>query len=91
MPQRPSAKKTLKQDAKRCLRNKAVTSRLKTETRKFERAVERGDAAQASGQLNLVTKLLQQAAARGVLHENTVARRQHSLQKDLNAISAAPQ
>jgi len=91
MPHRPSARKTTKQDAKRHLRNKAVKSRLKTETRKFERAVERGDAAQASGQLSLVTRLLQKAAAKGVLPDNTAARRQQRLQKDLNTITAAPQ
>ena len=91
MPHRPSARKTLKQDAQRRLRNRAVKSRLKTETRKFERAVERGDAAQASGQLSLVTKLLQKAAAKGVLRDNTAARTQQRLQKHLNTIGAAPQ
>ena len=77
----------MRQNEKRRLRNKAVKSRLKTETRKFERAIERGDAAQASGQLTTVTKLLHKAAAKGVMHENTAARRQQSLHKHLGTIS----
>ena len=85
MPHRPSAKKRLRQDEERTLRNKAVKSRLKTETAKFEMAVERGDTAEADQQLSAVTKLLQKASVKGVISENTAARRQSRLQRKLSA------
>ncbi|MFP4176857.1 MAG: 30S ribosomal protein S20 [Candidatus Brocadiia bacterium] len=87
MPQRPSAKKSLKQNEERRKRNKSVKSRLNTETRKFERAVERGDVEEASEQLDLVTRLLHRAAGKGIMHKNTAARRQSRLQRMLNEIS----
>lgn len=87
MPQRPSAKKSLKQNAKRRNRNKSIKSRLTTETNKFERAIEREDAEEAQEQLDLVTKLLHQAASKNVIHENKAARRQSRLQKALDTIA----
>jgi len=66
------------------LRNKAVKSRIRTETREFERAIERADAEQARTQLQLLTKLLHKASAKGVLHTRTAARRQARLQKHFN-------
>lgn len=89
MPQRASAGKTLRQNKKRRLNNKSVKSRLTTETRSFERAVERGDAQQAQGQLSLLTRLLQKAVAKGVIKANTSARRQARFQKQLNTIGSA--
>ncbi len=87
MPQRPAAKKSVKRNKKREHSNKRVKSRLTTETRKFERAVEREDTEEAQEQLDLVTKLLHQAASKGVIHENKAARRQSQLQKSLDRIS----
>ncbi len=84
MPQRPSAKKALRQNKKRRTRNKAAKSRLTTETRKFERALERGEVEDARGQLKVLTKRLHKAAAKGLLHANTAARKQARLQKHLN-------
>ena len=88
MPHRASAKKTLRQSEKRRLRNRAVKSRLRTETRKFERAVERRDAEEARSQLQLLTKLVHKAGAKGVLHSRTAARRQAGLQKHFNEMIA---
>ncbi len=89
MAHRESAKKSLRQNEKHRLRNKAVKSRLTTETRRFERALERADVEQASAQLDLLTKLLHKASAKGVMHSNTAARRQSRLQKHLNELVSA--
>ncbi len=87
MPQRPSAVKSLRKNLDRRRRNRSVKSRLRTETVKFERAVERGDAEEAGKQLELVTKLLHRAAAGNAMHENTAARTLSRLQARLNALS----
>ena len=88
MPHSASAKKALRQSKTRRLLNKSVKSRLTTETRKFERAVDRGNLQEAQGQLNLLTKLLQQAASNEVIHANTAARRQARLQHQLSSINS---
>ena len=89
MPHRQCARKALRQNATRRLRNKGVKSRLGTETRKFLRAVERGNVQEAKGQLSLLTKLLQKASAKGIMHANTVARRQARLQKSFSQAETA--
>jgi len=84
VPKTRSAKKRVRQAEKKRLRNKAAKSRLKTETKKLRMAVERKDTAEAGQQLGRVTKLLHQAAAKGVIHKNKAARAQSKLQKHLN-------
>lgn len=84
MSQRASAAKSERQSKKRYQRNKSTNSRLSTETKKFKRAVERGDTEEAKGLLDRVTKLLHKAVSKGILHENTAGRRQARLQKMLN-------
>ncbi len=87
MPQRQSAVKSLRKNKESRLRNKSFKSKIHTETIKFERAVEREDSAEANAQLQIVTKLLHQAAAKGIVHDNTAARKQARLQKQLNTIN----
>ena len=87
MPHRPAARKTLRQDEKRRLRNKSVKSRLRTEENKLNRMIERGDAEGAGRQSRLLTKLLQQAAAAHVLHANRVARKQAQIDRRLHVVS----
>ncbi len=84
MPNRPAAKKSLKQNAKRRQRNKTVRSRLRTEQNKFDRMIERGDVESAAEQLSVLTKLYQQAASKNILHANRAARKQSQAQQRLN-------
>jgi small subunit ribosomal protein S20 len=81
MARRASARKSLRQNRVHRTRNRSAKTRIGTETRKFLRAVERGDAQQAKEQFGLLTKLLHKAAAKGIMHANTVARRQSTMQK----------
>ena len=91
MPHRPSALKSLRQDEKRTLRNKRVKSRLHTEQAKFARALQRGELEQARTQLNVLTRLLQRAADRKIVHPNRAARVQaHCQQRLHHAQSPAP-
>jgi small subunit ribosomal protein S20 len=88
MPHRRAALKSLRQDAKRRLRNKQVKSRLRTEQNKLDRMLERREAEPASEQLSLLIKLYQQAAAKGVIHANRAARKQSQYERRLNEIKA---
>lgn len=70
-----SAKKRIKVIETKTLRNKMVKSKLKTLIKKFEAAVSAGDKKAASEQLKVCTAELSKAAAKGILHKNTVSRK----------------
>ena len=86
MPNRPAAVKTLRRDAARNLRNKAVKTRLRTEQNKLAHMVERNDVAGAEQQVRLLTKLYQRAADRNILHANRAARKQSQFQHTLTQL-----
>ncbi|MBW3610927.1 MAG: 30S ribosomal protein S20 [Actinomycetota bacterium] len=72
------------QNEKRRLRNKAVRSELRTRTRNAITAAESGtdDAGEA---LRMAIKRTDQAAAKGVIHKNTAARRKSRLVRRVSA------
>ena len=72
-----------KQNEKANERNKAVRSELRTRTKHAEAAIEAGDDAEATTREAI--KRIDQAAAKGVLHKNTAARRKSRLMKKVNA------
>lgn len=84
-----SAKKRIKQNERNRTRNRVRKSVLKTETRKFLDAVQRGDLEQAKELHVKVTKKLDQVAAKGTLHRNTASRRKSKMARRLNAALAA--
>ena len=63
---------------------------VKTETRKLLDAIHKGDLESAQSTFSDVQKKLDQVAAKGTLHRNTVARRKSRLARRLNqAIATA--
>lgn len=88
MPNLPSAAKRVRQNEKDRARNRARKSAVKTETRKLLDAMSAGNADVARKAFTAVTKKLDQVAAKGTLHKNTVARRKSRLAKRLNAMAA---
>jgi len=87
VPNLQSAAKRARQNVRDRVRNRARKSAVKTETRKFLDAVGRGDLESAKKEFVEVTKKLDQVAAKGSLHKNTVARRKSRLAKRLNAMA----
>ncbi|NPA30416.1 MAG: 30S ribosomal protein S20 [Chloroflexi bacterium] len=88
MPNTRSAKKRLRQNEKRRLRNRWFRGRAKTFIKKSRQAIERGDAEQARYYAQLAVKALDKAAAKGILHPNNVARRKSRLLKHLRRLEA---
>lgn len=64
-------------------RNRAVRSELKTRTKRVEDAIDAGD--DATALYKDAVSRIDQAAAKGVLHKNTAARRKARLAKKVNA------
>jgi small subunit ribosomal protein S20 len=83
MPHTKSAKKSLRQDQKRRDRNRAVKKALKAELKKFQAAVQAGNADAAKTEFVAVVKKLDKAAARKVIHPNAAARKKSQLARQL--------
>ena len=86
-----SAKKRMRQNVKRRSQNRATKSMLRTLVKKVRQAVEVGDAAAAKSQLDVVAKRLDQAAAKGVIHKNAVARTKSRLAQHVAGIGTQKQ
>ena len=70
-----------RQNEKRRLRNKSVKSALKTAIRKFNEAVQAGDATGAEALLRDASRKLDKAASKGVIHKNQAANRKSAITK----------
>ena len=88
MPSSVSAKKSMRQNERRRLRNRAKRTALRNQIKKFTAALEGADAVAAAAELRNTQKALDQAAAYGLLHRNTAARTKGRLAKRLNAMAA---
>lgn len=83
-----SAKKRVRQNAKRRLINRARKSQVKTQIKRFEAALSSGDANAASEQYRLVAQKLDKVAATSTMHKKTAARKKSRLAKRLNSLKA---
>ena len=77
-----------RQNEKRRLRNKAVKSSLKTAVRKFNEAVQAGDAETARTLLRDASRKLDKAVSKGVIHKNQAANRKSAIAKRQNTLAA---
>lgn len=84
-----STKRRVRKNAQARARNRARKSNIKSETRKLNDAIHRGDLQAAKEQFVIVTKTVDQVAAKGTWHRNTAARFKSRLARKLNAAVAA--
>ena len=89
MSARNSAKKTLRQDTVRRMRNRKDKSALKTQIKKFVSAIKSHEFDEAEKHLSLVTKGLDKIAAKNIIHKKTASRKKSRLAKFLNKQKAA--
>ncbi|MCU0886627.1 MAG: 30S ribosomal protein S20 [Rubritepida sp.] len=89
MANNASARKRIRQTEKRTARNRMRRSRVRTFLRKVELAIAGGDKAVAETAFRAAQPELQRAVSKGVLHQNTVARKLSRLSARIKAISAA--
>jgi small subunit ribosomal protein S20 len=84
-----SARKRIRQTAKRTERNQARKSRMRTFIKKVESACASGDKTAAQEALRIAQPELHRAATKGVVHKNTVARKLSRLAARIKALSPA--
>ena len=87
MPNIKSAKKRVKVIAAKTLQNKMFRTQLKTDIKKYEAALQTGDAEAANAAYKIAVKKVDQAVANGILHKNTAARKKSQFAKKLNALN----
>ena len=85
MPNIKSAKKRVKLTEIRNLRNKNVKTNLKTTIKAADAAV-LANSADKEAAVKLAIKKVDQAAAKGLMHKKTAARRKSSLARKLNKV-----
>lgn len=83
MPQHKSAEKRIRQSARRRERNRASLSKMKTLIRKVRTG---GDKEAASAALKAAVKLLDQLAAKGLIHKNKAANQKSRLTRHVQAL-----
>ncbi|WP_044256791.1 MULTISPECIES: 30S ribosomal protein S20 [Pirellulaceae] len=89
MPNTQSAKKRLRQNEVRRLRNRGVRSNMRSAVRRVREAVAAGDQEKAQSEFRLACKKLDQAAARNVIHRNAANRTKSRLNAAIKKASAA--
>ena len=82
-----SAKKRIKVIETKTMRNKAIKSKVKTLVKKVEAAVAASDKAAASAALAEAVVAIDKAAAKGVYHKNTAARKVSRITKAVNTLA----
>ncbi|GHU92429.1 30S ribosomal protein S20 [Clostridia bacterium] len=87
MPNIKSAEKRVKVTAAKTARNRVEKSALKTSVKKVGIAVSEGDKASAAAVYQSAQVSIDKAAAHGLLHKNTAARRKSRLARQVNKLS----
>ncbi|MDI6779839.1 MAG: 30S ribosomal protein S20 [Bacteroidota bacterium] len=83
MAQHASAEKAARQAEKRNLRNRSARAKMKTAIKKIRGEKEK---AKATTALTKVVKLLDQLAAKGIIHKNKAANQKSALMKFVNKL-----
>lgn len=84
MPILHAAYKHIKAAKKKTLRNQAIKSNLKTETKKFIDMVVSNKLEEAKKKLPDLISLIDKASSKGIIHKNTAARKKSRLTKKLH-------
>ncbi|HBM76202.1 MAG TPA: 30S ribosomal protein S20 [Clostridiaceae bacterium] len=83
-----SSIKRIKVTRKKTLRNRVVKSTVKTFVKKFEDAISAGNIDEAKKLYPRASHVIDRAAAKGVIHKNTAARKKSRLALKLNKSAA---
>jgi small subunit ribosomal protein S20 len=82
-----SAKKRIRQNAKKRVSNRARKSAVKTQIKKFEEVAKTAtDLQTAEATLKETQKQIDQLVAKGTMHKNTAARKKGQLARKLNSL-----
>lgn len=84
-----SAKKRIRQGARRRVRNSRIRTRARSSVRDARKAIESGEAPSSQAAVQAAIRQLDRAVSKGVIHPNNAARRKSRLHKRLAQLKAA--
>jgi small subunit ribosomal protein S20 len=90
MPHTRSAKKNMRKNEARKLRNRTTKKIIKTQLKKFTDVAATGTPEQLRDEYNATAKKLDKAAAKRIVHPNAAARKKSQLAKALQKKTGAP-
>ena len=88
MPTIKSAKKRVLVTEKKALENKAMRSRMRNAVRKFNDAIDTLKLEEAEKMLPSLMSVIDEAAAKGVIHKNTAANKKSRLSARLSGVKS---
>jgi small subunit ribosomal protein S20 len=86
MPNTPSAKKRMRQDAVRRVRNRATKTTLRNQLRKVREAIAAKEVETSQTEFKTLVQKLDKAAAHNVIHKNRAARTKSRLSSAIKAL-----
>jgi small subunit ribosomal protein S20 len=84
-----SAKKRIRQNGRRRVRNARIRTRARSSVRSARQTVDDGDRSAGEAAVKSAIQELDRAASKGVVHRNNAARRKSRLQKHLAKANTA--
>lgn len=84
MPNKASAKKALRQDDKKAIRNLDVKNKIRFQTRRVKKNLKIEDIDTAKTNVKDLIKSIDKAAQKGILKKNTAARKKSRIMKRIN-------
>lgn len=88
MPNIASAKKRVRQTAKRRMHNKHLRSRMRTQVKTVLRAIDAGDREAAIAAYKAAMPVIDSIADKGIVHKNKAARHKSRLNAHIKALQA---
>lgn len=89
MPNIKSAKKRMRQSIKRTARNRVRKEKLKKAVKAYKSTLATGENQAVAEELKKVSKAIDKAKVKGILHKNTANRRKSRLARAANRAAAA--
>lgn len=87
MPNIKSAKKRVLVTSVKTLENRVMKSSIKTAVKKADAAIDAGDKAQAEVAMKNAVKVIDKAAAKGVIHKNCAAHKKSRIALRYNKLA----
>ena len=89
MAHHKSAKKRIRQNEKKRIRNRHIRTTLRSALKKFEQTLEAQNAEELKSLLDKTISIVDTAASKGVIHKNKAARHVSQIRRKVNAFLAA--
>ena len=88
MANNPQARKRIRQTATRTTHNTTLRSRMRTEVKKLEKAIEAGEKTTIGTQFTETMRTLHKAASKGIIKKETASRKISRLSSRIKGLGA---